>query len=364
MKGWAIAAVIVTVAQAARAEPPPTPAVGATVVRTEHAPKAPPSPPRPPPDLKLVIETPTTRGPWMLRVTNDGQVPVRIVADARLLSLELTPRSHRTPVRCELPSDMRPADDLDRTLIVPPKRSYVESFEPRLYCFGSKLDALAPGAIVVARLGWTAGPKAQPPFETSPIDGVQPELSPLKSIQGLPVALPDEPTAWIVPPVTIEHDVDTDAPRLSLQGPASVDAGWQNDIEIPVTLRNDGDRAAIVRFRPEVLGFDIAGPNGVEHCVWPVMPAAALREMFTTVAPKASETLSVILGPYCTGNGLDQGGLIVVRPRLDTSHASGATVGLRSFEGQVIAMRPTIVRLHHGSASGPPQRPQLQEEQP
>jgi hypothetical protein len=151
---------------------------------------------------------------------------------------------------------------------------------------------------------------------------------------------------------------------LSLLGAASVDAVSQKDIEIAVTLRNDGPRAAVVRFRPEVLGFDITGPNGVEHCAWPMMPAAALREMFTTIGPKGSETLSVTLGSYCTGHGLDKGGLIVVRPRLDTRNASGAPVGIRSFDGELIAMTPTVVRLHRGSAPVPLRRPHLEEEQP
>ena len=39
--------------------------------------------PPPAPEVKLSLTAPTTRGTWKLRVTNDGDVPVRIVADAR-----------------------------------------------------------------------------------------------------------------------------------------------------------------------------------------------------------------------------------------------------------------------------------------
>jgi hypothetical protein len=331
-------------------------------VRAAPRAKGPPADPRPSPDVRFTIHAPTTRGPWTLRVTNEGDVPVRIAADARLLSLQVWPRSARVPVRCELPDDMRPGSDLDRALVVPAKRSYAESFEPRLYCFGgAQLDALAPGAIVVARLGWSAGPKTQPPFETWPIDGIEPELAPLKSLEAPPIALPDEPTAWTVPAVAPQRDLGADDPRLSLTGATSVDAVAPNDIGIPVALRNDGTHAAVVRFRPEVLSFDIVGPGGVDHCAWPTMPAEALREMFTTLAPKRSETLDVTLSSYCIGHGLDLGGLIVVRPRLDTSNASGAALGLRSFDGEVIAMTPTIVRLHRGSApQGLLERPRLE----
>jgi hypothetical protein len=317
---------------------------------------------KPTPNVKLAIDAPTTRGAWMMRVTNDGDVPVRIIADARLLSLEVTPRSARKPVHCELPADMRAADDLTRALVVPPKRSYSESFEPRLYCFsGGKLDALAPGAILVARLGWTGGPKTAPPFEVSPIEGVEPALGALKSIDAPPIALRDEPSASMVPPTP--SDLDADEPRLSLRGPTSIDAVTPSDIEIPLTVRNVGMRAAIIRFRPEVLSFDMLGPNSVEECAWPVMPAAALREMFTTLLPARMETITVTLGSYCTGHGLDRGGLIVVWPRLDTRNASGASVGLRSFDGEVVATVPTIVRLHRGAAPvAPLARPRLEEQ--
>jgi hypothetical protein len=302
-----------------------------------------------------------------MRVMNDGDVPLRIVADARLLSLEVTPRGARTATHCELPADMRPTDDLTLALIVPPKRSYAESFEPRLYCFSeAKLEALAPGAIVVAKLGWLTGPKDTQPFEASPIESVERELAPVKFIEAQPVSLHDEPTAWTAPPDPARGDADVDAdadapPRLSLRGPTSVDAATPNEIAIPITLRNDGVRSVIVRFRPEVIGFDIIGSGGVEQCVWPAMPAAAMTEMFTTLPPKGSETLELTLSSYCTGHGLDDAGLIVVRPRVDTRNASGAPVGLRSFDGEVIAMVPTIVRLHRGAASkGPLRRPRIE----
>jgi hypothetical protein len=348
---------LATGAPAAHAEELPR-TVGSASTRAALRPKEPPAEANPPPALRLAIDATTTRGAWTMLLTNDGDVPVRIVADARLLSLDVSPRSARAPVRCELPDDMRPAGDLDRVLIVPPKRSYAEYFEPRLYCFGpGKLDALVPGAIVVARLGWSNGPKGGgPPFEASPIEGVEPQVAPMRSVESLPIALPDERTAWVTAP-QIRPDLAADPPRLSLQAATSVDAIAPNDITIPVTLRNDGTHAVTVRFRPEVIGFDIAGPNGVERCAWPAVPAAAMREMFTTLAPKESATLELTPSSYCTGHGLDRSGLILVRPRLDTRNASGAAVGLRTFDGEVTSTTTTIVRLHRGAAPPPPVLP-------
>ena len=117
--------------------------VGAAVVR--HAsPKVDDAPP--PANVTLAIEASSPRGAWKMRVTNEGDVPVTIVADARLLALDVTPRSARKAVHCELPGEMRPQDDSTRPLVLPPKRAYVERFEPRLYCLdGSPPRRPRPG---------------------------------------------------------------------------------------------------------------------------------------------------------------------------------------------------------------------------
>jgi hypothetical protein len=315
-----------------------------------------------PPVVRLTVTAPTTRGPWRMQVKNEGDGPVRIVADARLLALDVSPRSARSATHCELPADMRPDGDLGRGLVLPVGGSYSEAFEPRLYCLGAdKLNALAPGAVVVARLGWPAArgsAKTEGPFEVTPVDGAAPVVAPWRGIDSPPVALPDEPSAWGTASPETPDARPLDAPRLVIEGARSVDAEMPNDITLPVTLRNDGSRAVVVRFRPEALRFDLIGPAGVENCKWPVMPAAAVREVFTTIAPKGSEELTVTLSSYCVDHGLDQPGLLVVRPRLDTRSSAGASVGLHAFEGEVIALTPTLVRLHRGAASvaSPPPR--------
>jgi hypothetical protein len=286
-----------------------------------------------------------------MRVTNNGNVPVRLAADARLLWLEVTPRSARKAVRCTLPADMRPSDDMQSPLVLPPKRSYAETIEPRLYCFGrAELDALAPGAIVVAHLGWPGTSKSRP-FVVSPIDGVEPSVAPLRSIAADAIAVPDEPTAAPAPTEPPAAGAEAFPPRLTVTSQTAVDASSPNDLSVPVTLHNDGTRPVLVRFRPGSLAFEVNGPGGIENCAWPLPPAAPMRELFTTLAPRASATLSVLLNTYCTGHALDQSGLIVVRPRLDTRRASGAEIGLRTFDGEVIALHPTVVRLHRGATA-------------
>jgi hypothetical protein len=313
------------------------------------------APPLPPAEVILSIDAPSPRGPWVLRVMNNGDVPVRVVADARLLSLDVTERSAPKARHCELPEDMRPADPLERSLVLPPKRAYAETFEPRLYCFDGKLlDALSSGSLVVARLGLArAGESA---FAVAAIDGVLPQVGDRRVLESLPFRLPDEAVASVTTP----HDMTTDGANLSLVSAPTVDALSVDTIEIPLTLRNGGSRPLVVRFRPEMLSFDLVRPSGVEHCAWPTVPAAALAESFAPLPPKkGSLQLVADIDAYCRGPALSQGGLIAIWPKLDTRNGSGQGIGVRSFDGQVAAVVPTIVRLHHGRLPPPLTVPQL-----
>jgi hypothetical protein len=354
-----VAAAAVTAAASAAAD-----SLGGKAGPRNPAPKAEDA--APPPNVTLAIEASTPRGPWKMRVTNQGDVPVTIVADARLLALDVTPRSARKAEHCELPGEMRPEDDLSRPLVLPPKRSYAERFEPRLYCLdGSRLEALAPGAIVIATLGW-AGHGTHPPVMVSPVEGLEAQVASSKSIRSAPIALPDEPTPSFTPqpegavPASIKADApastkgDASASRrveadLVVQSATSVDAASSSDIAIPVTLTNKGHRAAIVRFRPETLGFDVVGPQGADHCSWSALPSAPTLDLFTTLGAGAQTSLTVLLSAYCSARVLARSGLYVVRASLDTRKAPGAEIGLRTFDGQVIATSPTVVRLRRGT---------------
>jgi hypothetical protein len=323
--------------------------------------KAEPAPTVPPANVTLGIEAPTTRGPWTMRVTNEGDLPVALVADARLLSLDVTARGARVAEHCELPSDMRPQDDLGRPIVLPPKRTYAERFEPRLYCLESrKLDALAAGSTVVARLGW-AGKTLRPPLVIAPIEGLEAQIAPSKSITSAPIALPDEPTAAALAKEPLEG---RPAPRvetvLALEAPRSFDAASRSEIALNLSLVNKGHRAAVVRFKPETLGFEVLGPYGATHCGWSANASAPTADLFTTLAPGRTESLTVMLADYCPTRTFDQAGFYVVRATLDTRKASGAEIGLRSFDGQVIAVAPTLVRLRHGGQPDVLVRPRLQ----
>jgi hypothetical protein len=333
----------------------------ATAAQQPDAGTAPP----PAPGVKLALTAPTTRGTWKLRVTNEGDVPVRIAADARMLALDVTPRGARTPVRCELPDDMRPeGGDLERPLVVPPGKSYSESFEARLYCFGeAKGGAIEPGAIVVARLGWAG--KHPRSFEVLPIEGVEPRVAPVGALESPPVVLPDEPTAMSLAPTGRKggagEAVTTDAPRMSVTSGRWVDVESFSGVEVPVTLRNDGTHAVVVAFQPQVLRFDVVGPEGADSCTWPVQPGAPTREQFSPLAAGGTTTVAATLPSYCGDHTFDRPGVYFVRARVDTRGTGGSAVGVKAFEGELVAAEPTVIRLHKGRAGPMLVRPKLEE---
>jgi len=341
---WAVVSLASTSADAATSPAP----------KARHkVPAAPPAAPPAPPPVKLSLQIPSTVGLWTMHLTNEGDVPVIVVADARLLRLEVTARGAARARTCDLPADMRPQDDLQRALVLAPEHEYVETFDPRLYCLrGADLAALAPTSIVVARLGWP-GAGSSPPLEIAAVDGVKPDIAPRKSIESEPVSIPDEIDESSEP----AHR-SADDPKLLLSAARAVDAEAPNGLEIPVTLVNEGSRAVVVRFRPETIGFDVIGPGGAQRCAWPALPAAPLPSLFTTLAPQASTTLELELSAYCPTRTFDRNGLFLVRPRLDTRAASGARIGVRAFDGVVETKAPTLVRLHRGLASPTAPRPQ------
>jgi hypothetical protein len=335
------------------------------------APPAPPAPPAAaaaPASVSLTIDTLAPQSPWKMRIENTGAVPLRVLADARLLSFDITPPGAKKSVRCALPADMRPSSDLDRVLVVPPKRSYSEIFDPRLYCFGhTEAAALISGAKVVAHLGFAAaahGKKPVAPFEVAPIEGVVPVVSPAREVVSSPMTLPasESSASPAAPPPPNVATANGDAPfptKLSLSVPAHVGAYRPYELTIAVTVHNDGARAVTLLFRPETIGFDVIAPSGTVRCSWPTRVGGTVREAYTTVRAKGRATVSVLLPDLCPDNTFDQGGLYVVRPRVDTRGGASESLGLTTFEGEVIGTTTTLLRIRHGNNPPKAQRPAL-----
>ncbi len=145
-----------------RAPPPSSdskPAVGADAQPARPAARRPVVPPKPSLPIEMTIVAASPDPPWTLRIVNIGDHPIRLAADTRLLTFDLdTGGKHETKVKCAAPAGMRPRSFPDaRELYLDAGEVYVEDFDPRLYCFGYKIDLLRGGTNVHAHLGW---PKA------------------------------------------------------------------------------------------------------------------------------------------------------------------------------------------------------------
>ena len=310
------------------------------------------------PSVRLSITALAPNASWRMRVENTGEIPFRVTADARLLSFDVLAPGAKQPVHCALPADMRPDNDVDRALVVPPKRAYAELFEPRLYCFGAaEAKAIVPGATITAHLGFGAHGTA-PPFEVSGIEGVLPAVSSVKGIVADPFVLPDDPAA--AQPEASEEEADPFPAHLTLEVPTQAEAWNPNDVSVPVTVTNRGRRPVTFMLRHETIGFDVIGANGLSRCEWGSLPPAPVREIFTTLAPGARQTVSLLLTSVCTGTTFDQAGLFLVRPRLDTRRAGGEKVGLRTFDGEVTGASTMALRIHRGRAQEGLKRPRLE----
>ena len=326
--------------------------------------------------LQMAVTPGEGGAPWTLRVTNTGELPLRLAADARLLVLEVTPPTGTAGgfVSCALPADARPATDEGQELVVPAKRSWSVSIDPLLYCFDARARAsLVPGATVKARFGWpargAATAKPAPPFVAAPVGAAVGKLTAAKALESAPVTLTEAQRVSAAPllPATKgkpAQPAPTAAPEerpsgLALLASPPLDAARGVELPVTVTLVNEGARAAVLVFRPEMIRFRVAGPAGTVSCGSAVERASPIRELFSTLSPRGRSQHTVLLSAACPDGTFDSPGLYRATAILDTSWSSGRAIGIRSFDGIVTAREPTLVRVRTPRRALPAKRPVL-----
>ena len=345
------------------------------------APKArvvtPPAPAPVPPSMKLSLAVAPFPQLWTVRVENTGELPLRLLADARLVTLDVLANGAKASVTCTLPSTMRPSGDSERGLVVPAKRAYAEAFDPRLYCFGeARAAVLADGATVTAHLGfavpkatrWRA-PRIAPPYVVAPIDGVEPRVSAAKELVAAPVvidaasALPSRTASAAPAPATTPSTEPATSDAPSSTAPFAVgltpwiDASLGADALAAVTVTNTGAAVTSLRLRPAAVTLEITGPNGTTSCDWANPPGPPARELMTRVAPGGKTSISVLLGTLCDDPPFDDAGFYTVRARLDASRLTG-----EGSQKPVETASKTVsfVRVRQSRTAKPTERPKLQ----
>jgi hypothetical protein len=350
-------------------------AVLATSVASSGAPAKTPSPEATPPlpDAQVTLKvTPGSGGaPWRLQIENAGEGPVRIPADPRLLILELTPAPPsdaeatttkkrapaQPPPRCILPDDIRPSTDAGRELVIPPKRSWSATFDPLFYCFGAReRAALVPGTSVKARFGWpqregAKPPKApSPPFAVAPVGASVGKVAPGKAIEADEFTLTEavNVTGGAKPPTektTSGGGEGESSSGVTLSVPATMDANRGVELATTVTLTNGTDRPITLLFQANMVQFSVSGPAGTQTCGFPRTVAAPIRELFITVPVKGRVERSVLFTTTCPTGTFDEPGIYRITPKLDTTNASGRTIGVKSWEGVAVGKTPLLLRV-------------------
>lgn len=335
------------------------------------------APTLPPPRLTLQLEAPDPAGPWKMVVTNEGEVPLRVAADGRLLSLEIEPpegldnpyakggpKKKPAPVVCRLPADLRPSAVVeDRAIVLGPGSRYEEVVSPALYCFAeADAKALVPGARVTAKLGFpdsTKGaPKATPraPFLAEPAM-VSPPVAAAKEIVSSRFLLATPAPVSGPSFGNDENTEDPNGPRLELMAPARVDSLDEKTVATTLTLKNVGRRDARVHVRRDNLLFDVDGPDGSAHCGVPSSRRAVPRDLFDSLAAGASRTIEVWIGEMCPNVVFDRPGLYRIRAGLAFPPSAGGDTQ-RAWTRTVITQVPLLVRIRQGRLpfyTSPPQ---------
>jgi hypothetical protein len=332
------------------------------------------------PNVTLSVTPGTAGGPWKLVVTNNGELPVLIAADPRVITLDLVPQNPSakvTTLRCALPDDARPTSDEGRELVVPAKRSWSASFDPLFYCFGAKERALlVPGTTVKAHLGWpaplvtpknakkaAAGPSA--PFVVSPVGASVGQLAPMKELETTVTlseavtAAPPPASAAAASPASSEAP-EVKKPPLAISATEATDVGRGVDVPLTITIANESDRAVTTFFRSSTLAFTVNGPAGSVACGSPRAIAEPFRELFTTIGVKGKSAATLLVSALCPAGTFDEPGIYRVIARLDTRGTSGRNVGLKTWDGEVVAKTPALIRVRTPRKSNlPAKKPQL-----
>jgi hypothetical protein len=358
-------------------------------------------PPLPPVQARLWLIAPTLNGPWILRVQNEGSVAVRIPADVRLLRLEVQTDESAKPVTCTLPKSLRPSSfPEDRALLLAPGHSYVESFDPRLFCFGaSAAAALGPNATVRSSYGWDPpkqkGKPKKPPTGPFAVESTErePTIASLWELRAPsillgPAATPVVPEAKPAPkdavaetkPAQAEGEpeakpapkegepetkpapkdpekeaakpapappVDERAGRLEVSSTAFVEASAPRSVTVTVTAKNVGMRPIKVALRSWMLSFRIDGPQGEPQMCYAdnsrrVLPSDAYRPL----APGASSSFTILLAEVCPKNVFPRPGLYRVTAMIA---ARETTNGIDIETKELKAQQPSFIRLTSAS---------------
>jgi hypothetical protein len=365
-------------------------AVAAITVRAGASPIGPDSPhptprntavagkpaPLDPPRLALSID-PVDETGWVVRLDNMDSVPIRILEDWRLISLDVTPPTlphGKVAVQhCVLPGDMRPTDDDRHQIVLAPGRAYATFIDPRVFCFnGAPARALVPGASVVAHVGFSPDRKNPdgPPLFAVPLDPSS-SRGPSKEIVSEPFTVPEyaphagtgDADSGTTPGVATTAQAggslseappdDTLEPSaLTVTTTPTVDVDNIRDLTLRITVTNGSRRKVRLLLSPHTVAIDATNHFGTTFpCHWE-LPPTPIGDLFITIPPMGHASTDVLVQDICPPMFLAWPGLYTLRASVDTRKISSESIGLPFYVGKVTAAQPTLVRIHSQMRGG------------
>lgn len=313
----------------------------------------------PPPKAEVTV-VPGASDTWTLRIKNADVLPIVLVADPRLLSLEFaSPDPKKEPVRCTLPPEMRPpSDDPARIITLAPGKTYRATFDVRLYCFtGPQRAALRSGGLMQAQFGWDppATGRASAPYVASNVAGLPRMFTPLKVLLSPWSRLP-------------KRSVQTDLPlpaewRLEVSLPSELDAVRYPEMNVDLQVMNHGATPLTLRLKPDTVGFLVTPPKATSptvRCGQQTYLGTPIPEAFATIRPGGRASVAVRVSAICPLGTFDDAGVYLVTPILDTRRASGAAIGLKTWEGELPATKAMWLRVPASRRTSAPESPEIE----
>ncbi len=345
--------------------------------------------PLPPAQARVWVIAPSAKGQWYLRIDNDGDAPVLVIADVRLLSFEVRGWNDKRGEHekkgevCDGPAafGLEETTPFGRELVLDKGESYVEAFDPRLICFGKQQKLLAPNVRVEPRYGFVphatghrgATEKERGPWVADAAAAPR-AFAPVKRMNGPPFVLggndqgdaksdkdkESKPEASSAP--AKDHDPDRhphgrkrkryraakDAlgAAMSLTTDRWAEAAYGRDISFEVQAHNVGERPLWVVLRARQLSFRIYGGDGQAYCARPSSDHYVPRDMFELLQPGKHIHIPVVIQEQCPDLDLERPGLYAVVPTLHADN-NGGEYGIVALTGKVTTRDPGKVGGTH-----------------
>lgn len=297
---------------------------------------------------------------WNFTLRNSSGAPVEVVADRRLLRIEIQPslvatttastrrgRTTRAPrlATCRAPSRPGTNEQANRVRLGP-NEEYTEGFDVRDLC-GIRLPAgFVPGALIQVRYGFDT---ARGFTHAIALDEQDPPVTDIALSTAL--AVPGDASSFPpAPPATPSGDS-----RVHVTTGGIPDAPSLTSLHGTIRVRLAGHYPLWFFNRPGQMRFEITSPRGeAASCGRGVRDYAPVRDFFVRVGPGRGLSETVNLAELCAPEQFAIPGVYRGQAVFET-RTSGDRFGLQSFTGSA-ASAYFYFRITRGAQPGPYQR--------